>query len=61
MSRAEFENYTMDVFSVPEKSLSAATHVRVVFPDIHELSFMRKENGFVFLREVEIHGTPVKE
>lgn len=61
IGKTEFANYTMDVFGIDPEKLSRATHVRVVFPDIHETSFMRKVNGFVFLRELEIHGSPVAE
>jgi len=55
----QFNNYAMDVFSVGEAKLAPATHVRLVFPDLHETSFQRKKNGFVFLRELEIQGSPV--
>ena len=61
VGKTEFENYKMDVFEVDEKKLSPASHVRLVFPDIHETSFQKKVNGFVFLRELEIHGTPVEK
>lgn len=61
VATTEFANYTSDVFSLGESELSPATHVRLVFPDIHETSFQRKVNGFIFLRELEIQGSPVKE
>lgn len=61
VGETEFKNYTMDVFDLAEKELSPATHVRLVFPDIHETSFQRIVNGFIFLRELEIQGSPVAE
>lgn len=61
VDRVVFENYKMDVFPVDGKKLSSATHVRLVFPDIHETSFQRKANGFVFIRELEIDGTRVRD
>jgi sialate O-acetylesterase len=61
VGKTEFENYTMSVFTVDEKKLSPATHVRLVFPDIHETSFQRKVNGFVFVRELEIDGSAVEK
>lgn len=57
----QFDNYTMGVFTVGEAKLSPATHVRLVFPDIHETSFQRKENGFIFIRELEIQGSKVPQ
>ncbi len=33
------------------------THVRLVFPDVHEISFPEESQRFVFLRELEIQGT----
>ncbi|MEM9017555.1 MAG: sialate O-acetylesterase [Verrucomicrobiota bacterium] len=60
VGKTKFANYTMSVFDVSAKKLSPATHVRLVFPDIHETSFQRKVNGFVFIRELEIQGSLVE-
>ncbi|MEM9280719.1 MAG: sialate O-acetylesterase [Verrucomicrobiota bacterium] len=61
VDQTEFENYTMDVFEVAKENLSRATHVRLLFPDIHETAFQRKVNGFIFVRELEIQGRPTPE
>ncbi|MEM6917252.1 MAG: discoidin domain-containing protein, partial [Verrucomicrobiota bacterium] len=57
VATTEFENYQMSLYQVEEDSLAQASHVRLVFPDIHETSFQRKKNGFIFLRELEIQGS----
>ncbi|MEM1444172.1 MAG: sialate O-acetylesterase, partial [Verrucomicrobiota bacterium] len=53
VGETEFENYSMDAFEIPADKLSEATHVRLVFPDIHDIGFQKKKTGFVFLRELE--------
>jgi hypothetical protein len=58
IGKTEFRNYTQDVFELTGLTERGASHVRLVFPDVHETSFQRKVNGFVFLRELEVHGVP---
>lgn len=58
LGKTEFKNYTADVFEPTNPKAQGVTHVRLVFPDVHEISFQKKANGFVFLRELEIQGTP---
>ncbi|MEM9478066.1 MAG: sialate O-acetylesterase [Verrucomicrobiota bacterium] len=58
--QTEFENYTLDVFALIDLKPDPVSHVRLVFPDVHDTSFQRKKNGFIFLRELEIQGEPVK-
>ncbi|MBU6172160.1 MAG: discoidin domain-containing protein, partial [Planctomycetes bacterium] len=60
LGKTEFLNYAADVFELANLSAQGATHVRLVFPDVHEISFQKKANGFVFLRELEIQGTPAQ-
>lgn len=61
VATTEFDNYKMSTYTVLNEKLSPASHVRLVFPDIHETSFQRKKNGFIFVRELEIQGNPVAE
>lgn len=56
LGKTEFKNYTADVFELATPKAQGVTHVRLVFPDVHEISFQKKANGFVFLRELEIQG-----
>lgn len=60
LGKTEFKNYTADVFEPANPKAQGVTHVRLVFPDVHEISFQKKANGFVFLRELEIQGTPAQ-
>ena len=60
LGKIEFKNYTADVFELTNLKAQGVTHVRLVFPDVHEISFQKKANGFVFLRELEIQGTPAQ-
>ena len=60
LGKTEFKNYTADVFEPADPKAQGVTHVRLVFPDVHEISFQKKANGFVFLRELEIQGTPAQ-
>jgi len=57
LGRTEFRNYSADVFELSNVRAQGATHVRLVFPDVHEISFRKKANGFVFLRVLEVQGT----
>jgi len=58
--KTEFKNYVNDCFELTNLNASGVTHVRLIFPDVHEIAFQRKVNGFVFLRELEIQGVPVR-
>jgi hypothetical protein len=60
LGKTEFKNYSGEIFELHGLDARGVTHVRLFFPDVHELSFQRKANGFVFLRELEIHGTPAR-
>ncbi|MFM7166077.1 MAG: sialate O-acetylesterase, partial [Planctomycetaceae bacterium] len=53
LGRTEFRNYSADVFELSDVGAQGVTHVRLVFPDVHEISFRKKASGFVFLRELE--------
>ncbi|MFM7925278.1 MAG: discoidin domain-containing protein, partial [Planctomycetaceae bacterium] len=57
LGRTEFRNYSADVFELSDVGAQGVTHVRLVFPDVHEISFRKKASGFVFLRELEVQGT----
>lgn len=58
VGKTEFKNYTPDVFELSNLNAKSVSFVRLVFPDVHELSFQHKRNGFVFLRELEVQGKP---
>ena len=58
VGETEFKNYTADVHELKGLTRKGITHVRLVAEDVHEISFQRKPNGFIFLRELEVHGTP---
>lgn len=58
--RTEFKNYTMDVYELKGLSLKNVSQVRLVFEDVHEISIWKKANGYVFIRELEVHGVPGK-
>jgi hypothetical protein len=60
LGKTEFKNYTADVFELATPRAQGVSHVRLVFPDVHEISFQKKANGFVFLRELEIQGNPAQ-
>ncbi|MBM3858826.1 MAG: sialate O-acetylesterase [Verrucomicrobia bacterium] len=60
LGKTEFKNYTKDVFELTSLTARGVTHVRLFFPDVHEISFQRKANGFIFLRELEIQGAPAQ-
>lgn len=53
-----FANYTAAIYEAKPQAPKAARHVKIIFHDVHDLSFTRKPNGFVFLREVEVLGQP---
>lgn len=61
VGQTEFANYKMDIYELVDLNAPSVTHVRLRFPDIHETSFQRKKNGFIFLRELEIHGELISE
>ncbi len=58
VGQTEFKNYSADVFELSGLSAKGVSQVRLVFPDVHEPSFQHKTNGFIFLRELEVQGTP---
>ncbi len=58
VGRTEFRNYTADVYELAGLRQRGVTHVRLVAEDVHPLSFQRKPNGFIFLRELEVQGRP---
>ena len=60
LGKTEFKNYSKDVFELTNLNARGVTHVRLFFPDVHEISFQRKVNGFIFLRELEIQGAPAQ-
>lgn len=53
-----FENYAAATFDAKPAAPQTARYVKVVFHDVHEISFQKKPNGFCFLREVEVLGQP---
>ena len=57
IGQTEFKNYAADVYELKGLSQKGITHIRLVAEDVHPLSFQRKPNGFIFLRELEVHGT----
>ncbi|OIP07992.1 MAG: hypothetical protein COY42_27620 [Armatimonadetes bacterium CG_4_10_14_0_8_um_filter_66_14] len=58
VGRTEFKNYTSDTYGLTGLNAKGSGFVRLVLPDVHELSFQHKPNGFIFLRELEVQGTP---
>jgi len=60
LGKTEFKNYSPDTFELTKLNAKGVGFVRLVFPDVHEISFQHKPNGFVFLRELEVQGTPEK-
>ena len=60
LGSTEFRNYTADVFELSNVGAQGVSYLRLVFPNVHEISFRKKANGFVFLRELEIQGTPAR-
>jgi hypothetical protein len=60
LGKTEFKNYSGEIFELNGLNAHKMTHVRLFFPDVHEISFQRKANGFVFLRELEIQGVPAR-
>ncbi|MBM3336416.1 MAG: discoidin domain-containing protein [Betaproteobacteria bacterium] len=60
LGKTEFKNNTADAFELANLSAQGVTHVRLVFPHVHDTSHQKKANGFVFLRELEIQGTPAQ-
>lgn len=57
LGKTEFKNYSLDTFELTNLKAKGVAFVRLIFPDVHELSFQHKANGFVFLRELEVQGT----
>jgi len=58
IGKTEFKNYSSDTFELGNLNAKGVSFVRLVFPDVHEISFQHKPNGFIFLRELEVQGTP---
>lgn len=58
LGKTEFKNYSPDTFELARLGAKGVAFVRLVFPDVHEVSFQHKPNGFIFLRELEVQGTP---
>ncbi|HPA20181.1 MAG TPA: sialate O-acetylesterase [Verrucomicrobiae bacterium] len=58
IGKTVFENYTAATFDAKPKEPRIARYVKIIFHDVHDLSFTKKPNGFVFLREVEVLGKP---
>ena len=58
LGKTQFENYTASTFEAKPATPKTARYVKIVFQDIHDLSFLKRPNGLVFLREVEVIGKP---
>jgi len=56
IGQTEFTNYAAHVYELKDLAQKGVTHIRLVAKDVHPLSFQRKPNGFIFLRELEVHG-----
>jgi hypothetical protein len=55
-----FKNYTAHVFEPANRKIQCLGFVRLIFPDVHAISFQHKPNGFIFIRELEVQGTPTR-
>ncbi|MBI4977802.1 MAG: sialate O-acetylesterase [Spirochaetes bacterium] len=60
VGQKEFTNYSDEIYDAGTLKLEKVSFVKIVFHDVHDLSFQNKKNGFVFLREVEVQGVPSK-
>jgi sialate O-acetylesterase len=58
LGKTQFKNYSPDTFELTNLGAKGVAFVRLCFPDVHEISFQHKANGFIFLRELEVQGTP---
>lgn len=56
--KTEFANFTAATFEATLQRAQSARYVKIVFHDVHGLSFTGKPSGLVFLREVEVLGDP---
>lgn len=56
VGKTEFKNYVSDTFELNNLNARNVSFVRLYFPDVHDISFQHKSNGFVFLRELEVQG-----
>ena len=61
LGKTEFKNYTADLFELTNLTARGVGYVRLFFPDVHTLSFQHKANGFIFIRELEVQGTPMPQ
>ena len=58
LGKTQFKNYTAEVFEQTNLNVRGVVAVRLFFPDVHTTSFQHKSNGFIFIRELEVQGTP---
>ncbi len=58
VGKTQFDNYAAATYEARPPTPRTARYVKIVFHDVHDLSFTKKTNGFVFLREIEVIGNP---
>lgn len=58
VGKTQFANYMASEYDLNGLSEKGVMAVRLVFQDVHATSFMHKANGFVFIRELQVLGTP---